>query len=67
MRVCDRCGLKRAIKANERIYIETLGQEIDLCSECFHDVLDYATNVPKRKNKTSLNEKNTEKMNIQLN
>lgn len=52
MRICDRCGVKRAVKATERIYIETEGQELDLCPTCFHEVVEFATTIPKRKNKT---------------
>ena len=51
MRICDRCGPDRAIKATERVYAESEGMEIDLCRECYDIVIQAATTIPKRKNK----------------
>lgn len=60
MRVCDRCGPARAEKANERIYVESEGVEIDLCTACFNEVLEYATTIPKRKNKKTIMNRKTQ-------
>ena len=54
MRICDRCGQKRANRATDKIIIEMEGQEVDLCRDCFVDVYEFITTIPKRKNKTGI-------------
>lgn len=53
MRICDRCGPDRAVKASERIYAESEGMEIDLCRDCYDQVIQTALTIPKRINKKS--------------
>lgn len=60
MRICDRCGQQRAQKANERIYAESEGMEIDLCSACYAEVIEFATSIPKRKNKKTVVNRKTQ-------
>lgn len=54
MIICDRCGQKRAVRATEKLIIEAEGQEIDLCRDCFADVYEFITTIPKRKNKPGI-------------
>lgn len=57
MKICDRHGTEKPITSRYSILVEQEGQEIELCSECYLEFMEWVTSgikTPKNKGTLSL-------------